>query len=193
MTTKIRDERYQTAEEAIFDAFFLLIREKPMDKISVSDVIKKAGVVRSTFYNHFENIPDMIAGLENKILNDISEMMNDFHAKNDTEFCIRFFSSLCNYTKDNPYLIEMLSSPAQSNSFFEKMLTMLHNYVTGLTAVSHKSEEEKEQLSYGIACAIGATIGILHKWTRDQCRVPTETIARLLAGNFVNGVLPMIS
>ena len=37
------DERYSTAEDAIIDAFFLLVREKELDKISVTDVIKKAG------------------------------------------------------------------------------------------------------------------------------------------------------
>ena len=36
-----QDERYSTAEDAIFDAFFLLLREKDLEKITVSDVIKK--------------------------------------------------------------------------------------------------------------------------------------------------------
>ena len=48
------DERYSTVEEAIFEAFFLLLKEKDLEKISVSDVIKKAGIVRSTFYNHYD-------------------------------------------------------------------------------------------------------------------------------------------
>ena len=51
------DERYSTAEDAIYDAFFLLLKDKDIDKITVSDVIKKAGIVRSTFYNHYENVP----------------------------------------------------------------------------------------------------------------------------------------
>ena len=51
-----QDERYSTAEDAIFDAFFLLLKEKDLEKVTVSDVIKKAGIVRSTFYNHYENI-----------------------------------------------------------------------------------------------------------------------------------------
>ena len=54
------DERYSVAEEAIYEAFFLLLKEKEMDKITVSDVIKKAGIVRSTFYNHYENIPALL-------------------------------------------------------------------------------------------------------------------------------------
>ena len=45
------DERYSTAEEAIFDAFFLLIKDKDLEKITVSDVIKKAGEYSGSSYS----------------------------------------------------------------------------------------------------------------------------------------------
>ena len=37
------DERYSVAEEAIYEAFFLLLQEKDIDKITVADVQKKQG------------------------------------------------------------------------------------------------------------------------------------------------------
>ena len=60
----ITDERYYVVEEAICDAFMQLIEVKEIDKITVSDIIKKAGIVRSTFYNHYENIPALIKVIE---------------------------------------------------------------------------------------------------------------------------------
>ena len=64
MINEIQDERYHVADEAIYDAFFLVLREKELDKITVSDVIKRAGIVRSTFYNHFENIPKHLYSIQ---------------------------------------------------------------------------------------------------------------------------------
>ena len=58
------DGRYSTAEEAIIDSFFLLVREKDYDKITVADVVKKSGIVRSTFYNHYENVDELISAVE---------------------------------------------------------------------------------------------------------------------------------
>ena len=63
MQHEIQDERYSVADEAIYDAFFLILKEKDLEKITVSDVIKKAGIVRSTFYNHYENIPALVAAV----------------------------------------------------------------------------------------------------------------------------------
>ena len=60
---EIQDERYYVANEAILDAFLLVLKEKDMDKITVSDIIKKAGIVRSTFYNHYENIPALVTAI----------------------------------------------------------------------------------------------------------------------------------
>ena len=53
MTNEKQDERYYVADEAIRDAFLLILKEKDLNKISVSDIIKRAGIVRSTFYNHY--------------------------------------------------------------------------------------------------------------------------------------------
>ena len=91
-----QDERYSTAEDAIFDAFFLLLKEKDLEKVTVSDVIKKAGIVRSTFYNHYENIPALMAAAEDKTIADIFELMESFHPKNDKDRCYSYFLAICN-------------------------------------------------------------------------------------------------
>ena len=93
---EIQDERYHIADEAIYDAFFLILKEKELDKITVSDVIKKAGIVRSTFYNHYENIPDLVDAIENKTINDIFSLMNTFHPKNDWDICKSYYLTILN-------------------------------------------------------------------------------------------------
>ncbi|MBR3949442.1 MAG: TetR/AcrR family transcriptional regulator [Oscillospiraceae bacterium] len=44
----------------IRDALADLLTEKPLDKITVTDVVKQAGVNRGTFYAHYTDIPDVI-------------------------------------------------------------------------------------------------------------------------------------
>ncbi len=182
------DERYSTVEEAIFEAFFLLLKEKDLEKISVSDVIKKAGIVRSTFYNHYENVPSLIEAAEDKTIQDIFKMMESFHPKNDHDICHSYFLAVCNYTKRNPFLANLLQSP-RGDAFFEKALTMFHRYVTDVTPASARSTE----FSFMIAGAIGSTIGVLHKWTAEAFSTPAEDIADILSKIFMSGILPYLS
>ena len=47
---EISDERYSIADEAIYDAFFLILKEKELDKITVTDIIKKAGIFENLLF-----------------------------------------------------------------------------------------------------------------------------------------------
>ncbi len=185
------DERYSTAEDAIIDAFFILVREKDYDKITVSDVVKKAGIVRSTFYNHYENVPALICAAEDKTIEDIFAMMESFHPQNDKDLCRSYFLAICNYTKSNPFLANLLTN-ARGDGFFEKAMTMFHRYVTQVTDLEKKSNVSKERYSYLIAGIIGSTLGILHKWIAESFASSPEDVADILTIIFLNGVLPFM-
>lgn len=192
INNKIEDERYHIADEAIYDAFFLVLKEKDLDKITVSDVIKRAGIVRSTFYNHYENIPALVAAIEDKTIHDIFSLMETFHPKNDWDMCKSYFLTICDYTRTNPFLANLLRSP-RGDAFFEKAMTMFHRYVTNVMQNTTPSSHSKEEFSYMIACTIGSTLGVLHKWTRENFEIPAEAIADILTQAFMAGMLPFMS
>ena len=192
MQNIIPDERYSVADEAILGAFFKLVKEKKPDRITVSDITKTAGIARSTFYNHYQDIPSLISAVEDKTIHDVFSMMENFQPKNDRDICSSYFLTLCRYTMENPFLSGLLSTP-HGNDLFEKMLTMLHHYVTETTSNSRPSRHTKEEVSYVITCAIGSTIGVLHKWSRDNFNLAPEVIADILSEVFLSGMLPLLS
>ena len=188
MQNIIPDERYSVADEAILGAFFKLLKEKKPDRITVSDITKTAGIARSTFYNHYQDIPSLISAVEDKTIHDVFSMMENFQPKNDRDICSSYFLTLCRYTMENPFLSGLLSTP-HGNDLFEKMLTMLHHYVTETTSNSRPDRHTKEEVSYVITCAIGSTIGVLHKWSRDNFNLAPEVIADILSEVFLSGML----
>lgn len=192
MQNIIPDERYSVADEAILGAFFKLLKEKKPDRITVSDITKTAGIARSTFYNHYQDIPSLISAVEDKTIHDVFSMMENFQPKNDQDICSSYFLTLCRYTMENPFLSGLLSTP-HGNDLFEKMLTMLHHYVTETTSNSRPDRHTKEEVSYVITCAIGSTIGVLHKWSRDNFNLAPEVIADILSEVFLSGMLPLLS
>ena len=175
MQNPIPDERYSVADEAILGAFFKLIKQKAPDRITVSDITKTAGIARSTFYNHYQDIPSLVSAVEEKTIHDVFSIMEKFHPENDRDICQSYFLTICRYT------------------MFEKMLTMLHHYVTATTSSASPDRHTKEEISYVITCAIGSTIGVLHKWTRDDFDLAPEVIAEILTQIFLSGMLPLLS
>lgn len=192
MNHEIQDERYHVTDEAIYDAFFLLLKEKDIDKITVSDIIKRAGIVRTTFYNHYENIPALVTAIEDKTIHDIFSLMETFHPKNDRDICKSYFMTICEYTMTNPFLANLLRSP-RGDTFLEKTMTMFHRYVSTVMQNATPVNHSKDEFSYMIACTIGSTLGVLHKWTKDNFQTPAEVIADILTQAFITGMLPFIS
>ena len=192
MQNPIPDERYSVADEAILGAFFKLTKQKTPDRITVSDITKTAGIARSTFYNHYQDIPSLVSAVEEKTIHDVFSIMEKFHPENDRDICQSYFLTICRYTMENPFLSGLLSTP-HGNDLFEKMLTMLHHYVAATTSSSRPDRHTKEEIYYVITCAIGSTIGVLHKWTRDDFDLAPEIIAEILTQIFLSGMLPLLS
>ena len=63
------DRRIHKTQQAIYQAFLDLLRRKPFDKVTVTDIIAQANVGRSTFYDHFETKDALLA----KVCHDLFE------------------------------------------------------------------------------------------------------------------------
>ncbi len=75
MDISTRTSSYKKADAAITGALFSLLETKDFHKISVSDIIKKAKINRSTFYRHYvdkydilDNIKEMAAPMGEKMI-----------------------------------------------------------------------------------------------------------------------------
>lgn len=47
-------------KKAIINTFFKMLEERPLNKITVTDIVKECGINRNSFYYHYEDIPSLI-------------------------------------------------------------------------------------------------------------------------------------
>lgn len=47
-------------QQAIMDSFIKLLNQRPLDKITVKDIVQDCGISRNTFYYHFQDIYDLL-------------------------------------------------------------------------------------------------------------------------------------
>ena len=64
MSEKREDRRIRHTKRAIKNAFLELMDEKPVDKISVTELCERADINRSSFYAHYVDYPAFIDELE---------------------------------------------------------------------------------------------------------------------------------
>ncbi len=61
------DRRVKRTRQAIKTSFLELAKDRPVDQITVKEVMGLADVNRATFYAHFSNISDLVSALEEDV------------------------------------------------------------------------------------------------------------------------------
>jgi len=56
-----QDRRVERTRQALFGAFFEIVLSRPYDEITVDEIIARAGIGRSTFYEHFKGKDEILA------------------------------------------------------------------------------------------------------------------------------------
>lgn len=69
------DLRVVKTRRIIRGALFELMGEKPLAKITISEICARAEINRKTFYRHYRVVGDVIAELENEILGEFAAIM----------------------------------------------------------------------------------------------------------------------
>ena len=90
--------RYKTSSEKIETAFLTLILNHKYEEITTSQICKQAGVNRSTFYCHYDDINDLIIKIENKFAKGMASIFN-YGERQTHEAFVEMFS----FVKDNKY------------------------------------------------------------------------------------------
>ncbi len=71
-----QDRRSQRTRHLICSAMMELLREKRYDAITVQDLLDRADIGRSTFYNHYFDKDDVLAALSEQMLEQFSNQLS---------------------------------------------------------------------------------------------------------------------
>lgn len=69
------EETNRITRECIQSALVVLMSEKPFDKITITEIVKKSGVSRTAFYRNFTSKEDILSNLSDQMLGGITEMV----------------------------------------------------------------------------------------------------------------------
>lgn len=83
-------------KDTIIDAFWLLLEEKPYNKITVKDIVERCQINRNTFYYHFHDIPEL---LEMAVKNDADHIIHTYGRSGEPLACITCFVEHCSERK----------------------------------------------------------------------------------------------
>ena len=67
-------------KRAIKEAFVALLDERPLNKITVKDVVEACGINRNSFYYHFQDLPALLEEIIAQRVQELIDKRNDITA-----------------------------------------------------------------------------------------------------------------
>ena len=95
-TSEKTSERTDFLNEVIKDSFLKLLKKKDYNRITVSDLCRCANVSRGTFYKYYGNQFDLLADMENDLLEFLVSTIRE-HAANP----VKIIETICEYLESH--------------------------------------------------------------------------------------------
>lgn len=172
-------------KDAILDAFGELLAERPLNKITVKDIVDRCGINRNTFYYHFEGIPSL---LEETVKSTADEIVQAHSKLGSPMDCI---APIVQYCTDHKKAILHIYRSVQREVFLNYLdriaMYVVSEYVDIATAGLFSSEsQEKEKfllVKYYKCTLVGALLDWLDAGMEYDLLAAAESICDLLAGS----------
>ena len=79
---KKENQRITLTKRLLQEALLLMLRDKTINRISVRDLCEKAGINRTTFYNHYSCPADVLNDISQSVMNGIGRMLDEAKSTN---------------------------------------------------------------------------------------------------------------
>ncbi|MCD8307443.1 MAG: TetR/AcrR family transcriptional regulator [Clostridia bacterium] len=170
----------------LLESFWNLYRDHPIEKIRIEAIAKGAGYNRSTFYEYFEDIYDILRQAEEELISQFQKYLKDVLPVVET-------------SPDRPDIVKALVK--LFDTYGDRIMILVGD--NGDSSFQNRLEEQAQPLikmilsadagpytKYLIAYAYGAIVGVLKQWCKSGRDVPEEDLISAIYSMVSAGALP---
>ncbi len=171
------DRRTKYTKSVIREALFSLLQEKPLSKVTVTDICKLADINRSTFYSYYEDVNALLTSVQNDVFQDAVFTL----AQDD------WFEKLLKLVDENRDLFTVLIGPHGDASFIRQLLYLGYDNSIRLWSKQYP-DASNEEMDYLYAFISNGVIGIMENWVCDNYKESIEDVGKFLYGISMYGI-----
>ncbi len=166
------NKRRQATRESIESIFMTLLQTREISEITVSDICKRTGLNRSTFYANYQDLYDLADQIRDRLEKEVEALYdNDLYNNCGIDY-LRLF----HHIKDNQLFYI---------SYFKLGYDSRH--VADLRSISRQQIDfPEENLEYHVAFHKAGLNAIIKKWLSAGCDQSPEAMVKIIREEYTN-------
>ena len=176
MISKRKNEANQRVRRQIVEAVIELTAEKPLSMISVTELTKRAGVSRMTFYRNYTSKEEIFS-------DHLREILTDYRAEEDRLGRTQHYADIENtrrcfnyYTRYRPFISALFRT-----DYGHMLLDAITEYVLD----TWRKPESTPAEVYSMHAYAGALYNCYHAWSKSDFRESVDEMAEILHRVFI--------
>ncbi len=164
-------------------ALLSLLEKKDIDFISITEITQKAGVNRSTFYLHYDNIYELLdetmENINKEFIGSFADKANVKIQSKDDAFLIteEYLIPYLNFCKKNKKILKLVHRKPQlfqNERVYKKMYDTIF-----YPAVSQFLKNETQKI-YNLEFFSQGIVGIVNKWIELDCNTEIDELIKII-------------
>jgi AcrR family transcriptional regulator len=169
------DRRYRYTKDILRKSLLELMKKKPIEEVTITDICKMADINRGTFYNHYATPYDLLLEMQNELYEKIASSIERTPV---SEGGIIFEEILTLIAKDSD-LFQVLLSNNGDKDFIKKLIAIGQNKINIEWKSEHNiSDTEKIGLAYTFIA--GGCARVTEDWISGEIKKTPRQIAELV-------------
>ncbi|MHC1682931.1 MAG: TetR/AcrR family transcriptional regulator [Clostridiaceae bacterium] len=182
-----RDEITVQTKKNLIDAFWALYCEKRIEKITVKDITNKAGYNRSTFYEYFVDVYDVLEHIENSLIPSIDELPPVKMSSGTLGMPIETFMRI--FEENSKYYSVLLGDNGDP-AFSSKLKNSIKPAI--MKVLSTDPNVDLLKIDYIVEYTLSAMIGVMSYWFRQSKQLPSDKLYQLIEQLMEDGVMKQL-
>lgn len=166
--------RVRLTKKLMKDALLELLEEKPLEKISVTDVCRAADVNRSSFYTHYQDIMQLAEDIVQDVLMLLPTESKDLYDYS-SGYTQRVLADFFDYIRENERMFRILILRYDNRSFNDRLITTVMDKY-GVPLLGDTELERRYSYTY----ITNGVMGMLRSWIEEGFPISSAELAGLI-------------
>lgn len=173
MKREKEDRRVMYTKMFLRDSLLELMKNKPISKITPTELCRHADINRNTFYSHFDSTEDLLHSIENELYEQIRQSI-ERSLKNGQ--IPAFLTEVCQAIYNNGDLCKTIFSDYGDKDFLWRIVDLAHDRsIEEWKAMGVKLDDEQLELLY--VFSTNGSVAVIQEWMQQGMKYSPEEIA----------------
>ena len=181
------DHRSRITRLLIRRALTELLRQKPLQSITVKELCEVAGINRGTFYAHYKDVFDLLDQMEQALFQRLTQLLSSYSTQDLQKGLTPLLTDVFRFVRDDPVLRLAFQDQRTQDSFFRRLDQLIYE----------KCQEDWQGLFLPVdqqlwGCCldflVSGAVGLARGWMGRGFQEEPEQMAQLANRLILNGL-----